>query len=271
MDYKKLSINKLKEIIQKGVPAEQRMAAIELYERGEKDYAVNFLIEQMNLYKDPETHENIKRETCTTTAVVLGRLQDERAIEPLFEALGELGNLAAAYALAKINGQEIEERLLNLVTLENRKGIHALIALALMKNEKIVPIFIELLEHIKDYEKKYTRNISMEWVDKYTLIKIIGSYVNNKLAEDTFKKLLSKSDIESILHGFVQEERCRYSYVRSFLNELGWQITKKYGWDKYLDTDEKRYAFTYTNPEKWVENLRNEIVEKIWQIIKGYE
>jgi hypothetical protein len=265
-DYRILSIENLKELVDKGIPAEKRMAAIELYQRGEKDFAIKFLIKQMNLYKDPKTHENIKRETCMASAVILGRLKDKLAVEPLFEALGEISRCAAAYALAKINGPEIEERLLNIVGLETLKGIHAAIALGLMRNEKVVPNLIYLIEHKKEYEEKYKNNIAMELFDLHAFM-ILGTYKENRLAEKAFRKHLTKAGIKSILMGFISHEKYPQSYI--FSNEMAWEIAKKYGWDKYFDTEEEKYVFTYTNPEKWVEDMRNEIVEIIWKEIKG--
>lgn len=268
MDYKKLSIEELKRIIVQGVPAEQRMAAIELYERGERDYAINLLIEQMNLYKDPKAHDNVKRETCMAAAAALGRLKDERAIKPLFDGLGEISRGAAAYALAKINGKRVEEELIKLVSLENKKGIHAVIALGFMKSHEVVDIIIYLIEHSKEFEEKYKNVISMEMIFGtigYGL-RILGSYINNRVAEDNFKKFLKKTYIGFFLSGYVSFEKCPQSH---FIDETEWEIVKKYGWDKYLDTEEKRYAFTYSNPDKWVEDLRNEIVDEIWQEIKG--
>ena len=63
-----------KRLEKKGIPAQQRELAIELYNLGDKDYAPDFLIRQMNQYKDPMVHETAKRETCMATALTLGRL-----------------------------------------------------------------------------------------------------------------------------------------------------------------------------------------------------
>src|SRR5207344_988536 len=78
---KKYSVGKLKRIVKDNIiPHNKRMAAIRLYDLGEKDFAIAFLIEQMNLYTKPDTPANIKNETCVHAAIALGRINDRRAI-----------------------------------------------------------------------------------------------------------------------------------------------------------------------------------------------
>lgn len=256
VDFEKMSAHELKRIIitEKTIPAHKRLAAEILYKFGEQTYAVDFLIRQMNLYKNPATHKNIKHETCPRTAEALGRLQDKRAIEPLFEALGELA-YGPAYGLAKINGPDVEKRLLELSESEKKEGIYAVIALGFMKNEEIVPRLVYILDNVKEIKEK----IRDDWISaiSFFIVRILGAYRDNKLAKDTFKKHV-KPYIGSILCDYLMQDE----YEK---HEIEWEAVINYGWNKYLDTEEKRYVFKYTNPDKWVEDVRNEIIEKIWQ------
>lgn len=247
------------------IPADQRRLALELYNLGEQDYALDFLIKQMNQYKDPSIHDNVKRETCMATALTLGRLRDRRAIEPLFDGLGEICRFAAAYALAKINGPEVEDRLLKLSAQESKKGIHAVIALGFLKNKKVISRLLDIMEHIDEYKIKYENDCAMDLIDNVTL-GVIGLYEDNDVTDTAFRKSLTRSRIFMLLSGFVHEEL----YPRSFIitHEIGWKIVRKYGWDKYIESPEKRNACEFTHSEKWAEDLRNEIAD---QILEGID
>jgi hypothetical protein len=265
-----LSVKQLKAVTKGEMPAFARVAAVRLYELGEKDYAIDFLINQMNLFKDPKVHENIKRETCPEAAKALGKLRDTRAIEPLFEALGELA-YGAAYGLAKINGPEVEKRLLLLAESNQKEGVYAAVALGYMKNQTIISKLIQILEHYKEYEEK----IKDRWIPfiRMHTLRILGSYTGDKIAEDAFKKFLSKPDIGFILLDYLHQDKYRLQ------SEIEWEIVVKYGWDSYLDMEERRFAFRYTSLDRWkeysnvpcpfesqaeVERLREKIIDQIW-------
>lgn len=278
-DLLQLPSMELKRIIitDRTAPASKRLAAIILFDRGEKVYAINFLISQMEQYKDPLIHKNIKFETCPEAARVLGRLQDRRAIEPLFEALGELA-YGAAYGLAKINGTDVENRLFEISKSETKEGVYAAIALGLMRNEKIVRQLIDLLENFE----KIRERISDIWIKALdsNIMNILGSYKNVKEAEDAFRKYLNKHHITSILtFHLVQNDHPDH-------RETEWLTATNYGWDKYIDTDAKKFALSFRSISWWdtdyktpcpfktdteIEKLREEVVENIWREMKSDE
>lgn len=249
----------------KGIPADQRKLALELYRLGEEEYALDFLIRQMNQYKDPAVHKNIKRETCMATALTLGRLRDRRAIDPLFEGLGEICRFAAAYALAKINGPDVEERLIKLVSLDNKKGLHAIIALGFLNNEKAVPYLIKIMEHLDEYEKRYENDCAFDLVENI-ILGVLGLYPNNESADAAFRKFISKFHIILFLSDYVHEDVWSGSFI--ITHEIGWKVVKKYGWDRFIDSEKKRDACEYTTSDKWAEDLRKEIADKIWVEMK---
>ncbi|MCL5879074.1 MAG: hypothetical protein M1428_04680 [Deltaproteobacteria bacterium] len=250
-----LSITDLKWVIKyEDSPAFAREAAIKLYELGQKDYAMDFLIKQMNQYKDPKTHKNIIRETCPHTAKALGELGDKRAIEPLLEALGKLG-YEAAYGLAKIDGPDVEQRLLKLAESDDTKGIYAAVALGYMKNKFIVPRLIDILDHADEYKQK----IKDMWINfiKLYIKPILGTYKDNEEAEKAFLKYLTDSDISYILFLYLHQEQ----YNK---HELEWEIVTKYKWTDYLTTDEEIYAIRYGDAlEKDMKLLRDKIIRQI--------
>lgn len=271
-----LSTKELKRIIitTATTPAHKRFAAVRLYKLGETDFAISFLIGQMNLYKDPETHRNTINETCTSTAEELGRLKDPRAIEPLFEALDALG-YSAAYGLAKIDGPDIEKRLLEISKADTREGIYASIALGYMKNETIVRRLIHFLEHAKELKEMFKDT----WLGFHVayVINILGAYKNNREAEEAFRKVLNRLYISFILRDYLVQN----DYPES--RDLEWEIVKKYNWDKYIDTDAKKFAFSFRDISWWSEDfktpcpfksdaeiikLREEVAENILQDMK---
>lgn len=225
------------------VPAYARRAAIRLYELGEKNYAIDFLIKQMNRYKQSSTDKNIISETCPKAAIELGRLKDKRAIEPLFEALGELG-FGPAFGLAQLKDPTIEERLNKLAEGESKVSIFAAVALGYMKNELVIPRLIHLLENHKEYEIKI--NDVQSWL-KIEIVKILGAYIGNSLAEISFKKNVNKNDIDWFLSRYIHPDE--HPSQRS----LEWEIVTKYDWKAYLDTDENIFAFRHAHIDKWKE------------------
>lgn len=250
------------------MPALARAAAVRLYQIGKKKYATDFLIKQMNQYKLSEAHRNINSEVCPEAAKELGRLGDDRAIEPLFEALGELG-FGPAIGLAQHGDPTIEKRLAQLVEGESKVAVFAAVCLGYMKNEAIVPRLIFLFEHHQEYEKAVNDRISRLGRE---LIHILGAYEANELAEQFFRANVNKSDIDWIL--------CMYLHQNKYpsLRWLEWEIVMKYGWNIYLDTDAKIFAFRHTFLDRWenysdapcpfkseadTEKLRGEIVESI--------
>jgi hypothetical protein len=274
---KKYSIRELKRITKNNiVPHNKRMAAIRLYELREKDFAINFLIEQMSLYAKPGTPYQTINETCVNTAIALGRINDKRAITPLFNALGELPFFGASYALGLMNGSEITTELVKLATLESRKGIHAIIALGFMKHERALPFLIEIIEHQQEFEKNYQKDSSTQLLTHFAF-KILGLY-DNGAAKNLFLSNLTKDRMAFLLSDYVHFERFPHAYTVG--NEVGWHIAKKYGWDKYVKSDDQQFAFLFTHISHWatyckttcpfksqdeVDALREDIKNKIWQ------
>ncbi len=265
-----LSVRQLKRLTKGRSPAFAREAAKRLYELGEKDYAIEIIIKQMNLYKNPKTHPRIKRETCSQAAKALGQLKDRRAIEPLFEALGELG-YDAAYALANIDGEAVEKRLLGLAAWSSKEGFYAINALGFMKNRKVVPKLIRILEHPDDY-KDYVEE-SRAFICKSHALEILGAYRDDEVAEDAFKKYISKSKIDSILFNYIGKNGEDSIYR---------EIVKKYTWDTYLDSEKKKFPFRNVFLDYWseysddvcpfaskeeVEEMRKEVLGKIWNAL----
>lgn len=236
---KKYSVSKLKRIVRNNlIPHNKRMAAIRLYQLGEKDFAVNFLIEQMSLYKKPETPRQTICETCVNTAIALGRLKDDRAQPPLIDALGSLPYFGASYALSLFNGYNTVAELQKYSSLETEKGIHALISLGFMGHESALPLLITIFDNKNDYDDKFNKSFSSSGLS-YWVYKILGLY-NDENAKKIFLSNLSDSYIDIFLREYVQHVMFPHAYTIG--NEVGWQITVKYGWDMYIDTDGARFA-----------------------------
>ncbi|WP_243374131.1 hypothetical protein [Geotalea sp. SG265] len=245
---KKYSKFRLKRIVKsEGIPYRRRLAAIRLYEIGEQEIAINFLIQQMNLYKLPETSPTTIYESCVNTAIALGRLGDKRTEKPLLDALGKLPYFGASYALSQMNGVDITLELEKQASLENEKGIHAVIALGYLKSERVLPWLIEIVENKKQYDEQL-KNQPYTYALTHFAFKILGLY-DSKRAEDIFKSILDRDWIDILLGEYVSYEKYPNSYAIG--NEVGWQVSKKYGWDKYLDTDGALFPFIHTHISHW--------------------
>ncbi len=274
---KKYSIGKLKRIVRNNIiPHNRRMAAVRLYQLGERDFAINFLIEQMSLYLKPDTPAQTKSETCVHAAIELGRTKDKRAITPLLMALGELPFFGVSYALAQINGAEITGELERLASLENRKGIHAAIALGFMKHDRALPFIKEIVEHRQAFDSKYLKDFSTSTVT-YFADKILGLY-DNEDAKKLFLSTLTKDSLAYLISDYVHFVRFPRAYTVSHI--LGRDVSRKYGWDKYVKTDGEQFAFLFTHISHWVtycmttcpfktqeevDALREDIKNKIWR------
>ncbi len=293
--------NLLKSLINEGVPIEvfpreknfkeitkstiespmvKRSAAMRLYELGEKDYAFEVLINQMLQYKNPHVPNNIKYETCTETIIALGQLVEKRAIEYLIEAMDEFSDIPA-FALALINGTDLIKRLLDLSIIQGIRGFGATLSLGFMNNKDVLPNVIEILEHTNEYQQKYRGKIM--WQLRDDIMYMLGNY-DNETAREVFIDRIQLSDIKQYARNYEIVER-RLSYFKyTDLSTLGWKIVKKYSWDKYLDTNEKRFVFSGYVVNQWgkvyntpcpfksdaeVEKIRDGIIEKIWREIKG--
>lgn len=257
------------------VPALARRAAVRLYEIGKKKYAINFLIKQMNLYKLSSEYKNINGEVCPRAAMELGRLKDERAIEPLFDALGELG-FGPAYGLAQIGGITIEKRTIELARGDDKTAIFAAIALGYMKNQQIISRLIYLLTHHQEYEKVINDRISSL---RRRLILSLGSYSNQPIAEQYFLSNVTEGDINWILFFYIdQEESPKQRW-------LEWEIVRKYNWNVYLDSDENVFSIRHLPIDRWkkyystncpfkteadTETARQQIIGKILNGLKRY-
>lgn len=277
---KRYSIGKLKRIVRNNtIPLNTRMAAVRLYELGEHDFAIRALIEQMNLYLNPDTPDSIKNETCGYAAIELGRTKDERAIIPLFKALGELPFFSASHALAQINGHEVASKLEGLASLENRKGIHAVIALGLMKHEKAIPFLMEIVEHEQEFDNKYRGDFSTEMLTHYAR-RILGLY-DNEAAKNLFLSTLTRDGVAFFLFDYVHFVRFPRAYN---VDDVGWRVAKKYGWDKYINSDESEFVFFFTDTSHWhdyykticpfksqgeIDAMREDIKNKIWIELGG--
>ncbi len=236
---KKYSIGKLKRIVRSNViPHNRRMAALRLYELGEKDLAINFLIEQMNLYKKPETPRQTICETCVNCAIALGRLKDDRAKPALIESLGSLPYFGASYALSLLNGRDTIAELQKYSSLETERGIHAAIALGFMGHDSALPLLTKILENKNSYDDKFNQSLASAGIS-FWAYQIIGLFDDNN-AKKIFLSNLNDSFIDIFLFEYVHYVMFPQAYTVG--NEVGWQITVKYGWDKYIDSDGARFA-----------------------------
>ena len=225
------------------VPALARKAAVRLYQLGKKKYAIDFLIKQMDQYKFPTTHRNIISETCPEAAKELGRLGDQLAIEPLFEALGELG-YGPAIGLAQHGDPEIEKRLVKLTEGESKVAVFAALCLGYMKNELIVPRLIHLMLQHNKYERVILDRISRL---RGELILILGAYKNNVPAEHCFRNNVNKADIDWILSWYLYQDQ--YPSQRW----LEWEIVNKYQWQEYVKSANDKFVLRHINIERWKE------------------
>jgi len=264
------------------IPMVVRAAAQRLYELGETDYAFEVLITQMNQYKELNISQNTKYETCPQTMIALGQLGERRAIEHLIEATDEFTD-TPAFALSLINGTDLEARLLELSKTEGIRRFGAKLSLGFMKNKEVLPQLIEILEKADEYHQKFHGKIM--WLLRDDIMYMLGNY-DDETAQKVFVDNLKKSDIEHFVRDYGAVER-RFSYYKyTDLATLGWRISKKYGWDKHIDTEDKKFAFRsisitcwntyYTTPcpfksDLEIEKLREEIIEEIWQEMKSNE
>jgi hypothetical protein len=241
--FNKLSALELRDIITNcQIPALARRAAVRLYGLGERDFALEFLINQMNQYNIPSTSKNIIRETCPEAAKELGRLKDDRAVEFLFSALGELG-FGPAYGLAKYNSPDIEHRLASISKNESKEAIYSAVALGYMKNIQIIPRLVQLINNYKKYEQK----INDMWVFRlrHEILCILGSYSGNSIAINTFYKHLASNDIDYILNKYLHQNN------NPSLRWLEWEIVTSYNWSSYVDNEEKKFCFRYLHIDQW--------------------
>lgn len=245
---KKCSKSRLRRIVNNDIiPFNRRSAAIRLYEAGDQDFAIYFLIRQMNQYKAPETSPTTIHETCVSTAIALGRLGDKRAEKPLLDALGSLPFFGASYALSQLNGENVVVELEKLASLESEKGIHAAVALGYLKNEKALPWLIEIIKNKKQYDEKF-KSAPYTYGLTHSAFKILGLY-DSESAENIFKALLDKGWLDILLGEYVSYEKFPKSYLIG--TEVGWQVSRKYGWDKYLDSDGALFPFIHTHISHW--------------------
>jgi hypothetical protein len=245
---KKCSKSRLRRIVNNDIiPFNRRSAAVRLYEIGDQDFAIDFLIHQMNQYKAPETSPTTIHETCVSTAIALGRLGDKRAEKPLLDALGALPFFGTSYALSQLNGADVVVELEKLASLESEKGIHAVVALGYLKKEKALPWLIEIIKNKKQYDEKY-KGAPYTYGLTHSAFKILGLY-DSENAEKIFKSLLDKDWIDILLGEYVSYEKHPQSY--SIGNEVGWQVSKKYHWDNYLDSDRAIFPFIHTHISHW--------------------
>jgi len=269
---------------QMGVPAEVRAAAVRLYELGDKDLAIEMLLRQFRQYKDPNVHPNIKGETCITTMLTIGQLGDKRVIDDIIEAFDEF-SAHAAFAASLLGGEDLQERLLDLSKDKGIKGFSAIIALGFMKNKEVLPTIIGMLSTWQEYNERFEGKVVYPL--RSYIMYILSNY-DNVTAEQLFVDNLTKPDIDRYAsdYSFVERRLAHGGYKYVDLSTFGWRISKKYGWDKHLDTDGKRFAFESVSILHWknyyktlcpfesdaeVEKLRDGIVEKIWKEIKDEE
>lgn len=236
------------------IPHNQRMAAVRLYELGAKNTAINILITQLNLYKQPGTARKTICETCVNTAIALGRLGDSRAELPLLEALGSLPYFGDSFALSLFYGGNPPDKIRSEASLDTERGLHALIALGYMKDESALPSLLNIFENKTAYDKKFESSFPSSGVSYY-VYKLLGLY-NEEHAEKIFLSNLSDSYIDIFLMEYVHIEMFPQSY--SIGNEVGWLITRKYGWDKYVDSDAARFACMSVFLTSWDEYFKTD-------------
>jgi hypothetical protein len=190
-------------------------------------------------------------------------------------ALGELPFFCVSYALAQMGDAELTVEIARLASLEDRKGIHAIITLGFMKHEKALPSLIEITEHKQEFDNKYRGDFSTAMLTSYAH-DILGLY-DNEAAESLFLSTLTKDGVAFLLMGYVNFARFPLAYTVSY--EVRWYVVKKYGWDKYVNSDESQFVFFFTDISHWdeyckmicpfmsqdeVDVLREDIKNKIW-------
>lgn len=252
----------LKSLLKTDPPAGVRVAALRLYALGEKDLALNTILEQMNQYKDPATPMTPRVETCPNAALDLGRLGDLRAIPDLIEAM-DVYTFNAAFSLSLLDGEDLKRKLKSIANLNNPRGIGAILALGLMCDVSVLPHIADIVRNMNSYEDKYFAGQRIPpWIS-YEILFILGNY-NNAEAEQIFLEELTRYDISHLIKDYAFEKSMQaYKNIR----QIGWRIVNKFGWNKYLNNPETIKMLMDGNRLKW-EKEENELIDLIWEDIR---
>ncbi len=249
------------------VPIHARMIAKSLYRAGEEKLGLEILINQMNLYKKPDTPPVTKTQTCSAAVRDLGYLEDERAIPHLIEAM-DIYTIDAACGLSYIRGENLKKQLRELAKDDNQTGFGANLALGMMGELETLTFIMDVVRNIEIYEKKYKtqrHQYKTPWTFKDILC-ILNNYdtlESNRL----FLESITTWDIESFIRGYASNEYNDNDPVPPVKSVFSnWHITKKYGWDKYVTPDKYIVLLGHYRP-KW-EKEEKKLVEKIWKDVR---
>ncbi len=255
----------LKELLKTEPPAGIRLVARRLYQLGEQDFALKLILDQMNRYKDPATHKNIKMETCPAAAIELGHLGDKRAIPDLIEAMN-IYTFDAAFALSLLDGKELKKSLRVLSKTEGLKGIGAIFALGLMGDTSVLPNIVDLIKNEQIYIDRYFLDKpKWPWIT-YQILYILGNY-DKRDAEKFFLKTVTRHNILWFLMNYAFEEDTQAYKLRTDFWTLGWRIVKKFGWDRYLKSSRTISMLRDGDRVRWADQ-ENMLVDLIWTDIQ---
>jgi len=223
-------------------------AASHLYRLGEHEAASEAMLEEFRKYKDLDDprHAGKSGRFRTTMIGLIGQYRDYRAIPDLLEVL-DLYTIDAAYALAKIGGDELEEKLLSIATIDNLKGIGAVITLGYLRHPDVLPQLINLVVNFESiWEVTVKPRLGLKSVYPFQLddlLLVLGGY-DDEEAIQILREKISRNCIMKILvfYALCQLEPEKYkedgNYKFSGTVGLCNEITLRNGWNKILTKED---------------------------------
>ncbi len=210
-------------------PGTAREAAFALYDLGEKELAVPYILESIKPFCSIFQKKN-GRDERKAAIYICANLGIKEAVATIFDNIVDLKEYGVE-ALAVIGGQEVREKAMQMTASDDVHSLYANYCLGLLKDESLLPTFLDMLANSETYEKKY----GIESPKSFLLV-ILGNYSNNTARLAFFKNVNQIS-----LEWYVSD----YYYYNDELNTYGWgarhkirrDIVINQGWDRYLKNE----------------------------------
>ncbi len=260
-------------------PTTNWMAARALFEFGEKELALKYILEGIKPFN---TFLNRPQglESRTATAYYCAEHKIEEAIDLLFDHIVDLRNYGIE-SLAIINGKDVFEKAKQMSSLYDVRGLYATYLLGLFKDEFLIDKFIDMLENFDKYVEKYNSD-EKTMAGRDFVIEILGNYSNDKAIINFYKNLgegrFAEDRISHFLFEYYEYHQCLRIYGISSRYKLRKDIVDNHGWHKYFKNElySKAFASEFI-PDKWdieengslkyKEKIKNEALENIMKDI----
>lgn len=238
-----LKAMEVKEVLKEclGSSGTAQYAAFALYDLGEKELSIPYILDFINPSCSLFQREN-GRDERRATIYTCANLGIKEAIDTIFDNIVDFKEYGVE-ALAVIGGQEVREKAMQMTALNDVRSLYANYCRGLLKDESLVPMFLDMMKNSETYEKKY----GIETPKRFVPV-ILGNY-SYEAARTAFLKNVD----EVAIKWYVSDYFYYYDEVRTYSWGARYKIRRdiviNQGWDKYLKNE--LYSKAFAGPSEW--------------------